>query len=110
MHMHSLAPVLSATSRYVYIWIITLSACTSGDWAALTDAAGQWEIPNSRARRRFGLRSRTRWCVGIRRFLTTRINRQFFVLDSGRVSMISTVSPSARLVGSRRGRGRSSAV
>src|SRR5437588_9510570 len=22
MHMHSLAPVLSATSRYVYIWII----------------------------------------------------------------------------------------
>src|SRR5262249_22369312 len=43
MHMHSLAPGLSATSRYVYIWIMAIAlflnplACASGLGAAGCD-------------------------------------------------------------------------
>src|SRR5262245_49774331 len=80
MHMHSFAPVLSATSRYVYCMIMTESHLLAehAGVAQVFEGSGTPVVP--------GMASPTP-C------LTTRRSRQCLVFDRGRVSMISTVSP-----------------
>src|SRR5262249_19538647 len=91
MHMHSLAPVLSATSRYVYCMIMT-------ETHLLVVSRRRGVLPPRQPdpAQLLGVSSRPAVVVGTASptpCLTTRNSRQCLVFDSGRVSMISTVSP-----------------
>src|SRR5262245_17799784 len=90
--MHSLAPVLSATSRYVYIWIITGLRVVSGEWSDLTTHHSLLTTHHAQV-----VVGAAAISAGVGAapgpLVTIRTRRQLFIFDSGRVSMISTVSP-----------------